>query len=128
MIDALYPSVATIASYRDLDVWMISMDLVDRVLEDVQTMPRVEFDLRRQIVKAATSIPCNVAEGWRRKRRRQAYANHVSIAMGSHGELDTQLEICFRNGLLKREDCRKAVALMGRVGPMLDRLYDSLDP
>ncbi len=106
---------------------MVSMDLVDRVLADVKLMPRVEFDLRRQMVKAVTSIPSNVAEGWRRKRRRQAYANHVSIAMGSHGELDTELEICFRNGFLKRENCRQAVELMGRVGPMLDRLYDSLD-
>ncbi len=57
------------------------MDLVDRVYADVKAMPRVEFDLRRQIKKAVTSIPTNVAEGWRRKRRRQAYANHVSIAM-----------------------------------------------
>jgi len=116
-----------ITSYRDLDVWQISMDLVDLVFAHTQTMPRVEFDLRRQIRRAAVSIPSNIAEGWRRKDRRQAYQNHVSIAMGSHGELETELEICFRNGLLLREEAIKALELMRRVGPMLDRLYDSLD-
>ena len=116
-----------ITSYRDLDVWQISMDLVDLVFAHTQTMPRVEFDLRRQIRRAAVSIPSNIAEGWRRKDRRQAYQNHVSIAMGSHGELETELEICFRNGLLLREEAIKALELMRRVGPMLDRLYDSVD-
>ena len=116
-----------ITSYRDLDVWQISMDLVDRVFADTNAMPSVEFDLKRQIRRAAVSIPSNIAEGWRRKGRRQAYQNHVSIAMRSHGELETELGICFRNGLLKREGCARALELMGRVGPMLDRLYQSLD-
>lgn len=116
-----------ITSYRDLDVWQISMDLVDLVFAQTLNMPTVEFDLRRQIRRAVVSIPSNLAEGWRRKGRRHAYQNHVSIAMGSHGELETQLEVCFRNGFLKREKCVKALELIGRVGPMLDRLYQSLD-
>jgi hypothetical protein len=80
----------TTSSYRDLDVWVVSMDLVDQVLADVKAMPRVEFDLRRQIKRAVISIPSNVAEGWCRKKRSQAYQNHVSIAMGSHGALPTR--------------------------------------
>ena len=115
-------------SYRDLDVWLEGIDLAVRVLEDVKKLPPGEFGMRRQISDAVVSIPSNVAEGWRRKRRKPAYANHVSIAMGSQGELDTELEICFLSGLLKREECAESVKLLGRVGTMLDRLYDSLDP
>lgn len=115
-----------INSYRDLDVWIVSMDLVDRVIADLKAMPRNEFDLRRQIQRAVISIPSNVAEGWCRKKRSQAYQNHVSIAMRSRGELDTELEVCFRNGLLKRENCREALELMPRVGAMLNRLHDSI--
>lgn len=90
-------------------------------------MPRVEFDLRRQMQRAAISIPSNIAEGWRRKKRRNAYQNHVSIAMGSQGELDTQFEIAFRNGFLARGQCGKTMKLCERVGSMLNRLHDSLD-
>ena len=58
---------------------------------------------------AAVSIPSNVAEGYRRKRRRAAYQNHVSIAMGSQSELETQFEIAFRIGALDREECHLTV-------------------
>ena len=115
-----------ISSHRDLDVWAVSMDLVDEVLKCVKAMPNDEFDLRRQIKSAAMSIPANVAEGWCRKDRTQAFQNHVSIAMGSAGELDTELEICYRNRLLDREACREITTLLNRVRPMLRRLHDSL--
>jgi four helix bundle protein len=115
-----------IGSHRDLDVWFVSMDLVDEVLRRMKTMPRDEFDLKRQIKRAAISIPSNVAEGWCRKERPQAFQNHVSIAMGSGGELDTELEVCFRNELLRRDDCRELTAMLNRVRPMLRRLHDSL--
>ena len=42
-----------IGSYRDLDVWAVSMDMVDEVLRRVKAMPRDEFDLKRQIKNAA---------------------------------------------------------------------------
>jgi len=119
--------VPIIGSYRDLDVWMTSMEMVDEVLRRVKAMPRDEFDLKRQIKSAAISVPSNIAEGWCRKHRTQAYQNHVSIAMGSSGELDTELEVCFRNDLLRRSDCKEITALLGRVRPMLARLHDSLD-
>jgi hypothetical protein len=78
-----HPCVMTrIQSFRDLDVWQLGMDLVDAVLTTTKRLPRVEFDLRRQINRAVISIPSNVAEGWKRKRRRGAYQNHVSIARG----------------------------------------------
>ena len=116
-----------IISFRDLEVWQLAMDLVDLVIADTRTMPRVEFDLRRQLRRAVISIPSNVAEGWRRKRRRGAYQNHVSIAMGSEGELETELEVCFRNGFLDRQACKKTMDLAARVSKMMNRLHDSLD-
>lgn len=103
------------------------MNLVDAVFAATKGLPRVEFDLRRQMNKAVISVPSNVAEGWKRKHRRGAYQNHVSIAMGSHAELETQFEICFRNALLDRSQCTRAWALLMRTGPLLERLHDSLD-
>lgn len=73
----------TLGSFRDLEVWRTSMDLVDLVFQHTSRMPAVAYGLRRQRQDAAVSMPSNVAEGYRRKKRRAAYQNHVSIAMGS---------------------------------------------
>ena len=116
-----------IISFRNLDVWQVSMDLVDSVISDLKAMPRWEYDLKRQMQRAVISIPANIAEGWRSKKRRGAYQNHVSIAMGSQGELLTALEIAFRNNFLARNKSVRTLELCGRVGQMLDRLHDSLD-
>lgn len=116
-----------IQSFRDLEVWAVAMDLVDDIIKAGRALPREEFDLRRQLTRAAISMPSNVAEGWKRKGRRAAYQNHVSIAMGSHAELETLLEVCFRNTFLVRDDWKNTTMLSMRVRLMLDRLHDSLD-
>ena len=110
----------------DLDVWQQSMNLVDLTFACTRDLPRPEFDLRRQMRRAVVSMPTNVAEGYRRQRR-QAYRNHVSIALGSSAELQTELEIAYRNGLLAREACEPVTRLCDRVGAMLYRLHEALD-
>ena len=117
---------AVIASYRDLEVWQVAMDLVDLVYEATKEMPEREFDLRRQIRRAVVSIPVNVAEGYRRKKKRLAYQNHISIAMGSQGELETELEIARRNSFISRTRIEQVHGLNSRVGAMLYRLHESL--
>jgi four helix bundle protein len=79
------------------------------------------------MLDAAVSIPSSLAEGYRRKKRRGAYQNHVSIAMGSQGELETEPGIAFRNRLLDRDACSELVSTSARVGAMLNRLHDALD-
>jgi four helix bundle protein len=117
----------TIGSFRDLEVWQRGMDLVDLVYAATKSMPREEFELRKQIKKAVVSIPSNVAEGNRRKKKRPAYQNHVSIALGSQGELETQIEICKRNAFLLPNVCAQIFDLSDRVGAMLYKLHESLE-
>ncbi len=47
--------------------------------------------------------------------------------MGSEAELETQIEVCFRNKFLIRDDWKNTTQLLMRARLMLDRLYDSLD-
>ena len=47
--------------------------------------------------------------------------------MGSHAELETQLEICFRNQLLSPANYGATIDVLNRVGVILERLHDSLD-
>src|SRR5262245_4130918 len=93
-----------LTSFRQLEVWQLGMTLCERVYAVTAMLPRSEFDLRRQLRKASTSIPSNLAEGYKR-RSRPTYINHVSIASGSQGELDTELELALRLNLLPPEAC-----------------------
>ena len=82
-----------ITSFTDLKVWQRAMDLVLEVYRMTDSFPvRERFVLSAQTRKSAISIPSNIAEGFCRKSL-PTYINHLKIALGSEGELFTQLEI-----------------------------------
>ena len=71
------------------------------------------------------SIPANIAEGYCR-RKTKAYANHVSIALGSHAEVETHVEIAFRLGFLTEAARNVLERDLGSIGRLLNALHDSL--
>jgi four helix bundle protein len=53
--------------------------------------------------------------------------NHVSIALGSHGELWTCVELAKRLGFLSADDQQRVLPLIDSVGRLLYGLYNSLE-
>jgi four helix bundle protein len=122
--------VRAVSSYRDLDVWRLGVDLVlDCYALTNSFPPRERFGLTSQARRAAVSIPSNVAEGHNRRspHSRNAYRNHVSIALGSSGELDTHLELARRLGYGRPDELAAAQQKLNRVGQMLRRLQQRLE-
>ena len=110
------------ASFRDLKVWQRSMTLVEEIYGVTRSFPRHEqFGLTSQSRRAAVSIPSNIAEGKRRKKQR-VYLNHLDVALGSQGEVEVQLEIAKRVGLLAPSDYGRIQAIVEEVGRMLNGL------
>jgi four helix bundle protein len=102
------------------------MALVETCYTLTAVMPAEErFILCTQIKRAAISIPANLAEGHRRPTR--AYINHVSIALGSHAELETYLELTRRLKLLKDPPLADADRLLESVGQLLQGLIRALE-
>jgi four helix bundle protein len=58
-----------------------------------------EFRVTSQLLRAAASVPANVAEGWMRSSRKD-YARFVNVARGSLAEAETFLLLSLRTGLL----------------------------
>ena len=115
-------------SFRDLAVWQQSMELVEDVHRISRRFPADErFGLTSQVSRAAVSIPSNIGEGARRKRRK-AYLHHLDIALGSQGEVDVQLEVARRLSYLSAAEHKKIVERVDRVGKMLNGLIRSLQP
>jgi four helix bundle protein len=116
-----------IRSYRDLDVWQQAMKLAEVCYHSTQGFPKREtYGLASQIRRAAVSIASNIAEGHSRSTR-QAYLNHLSIALGSQSEVETQVELASRLGLIPNEAAQEILALAGQVGRMLHALIASLE-
>src|SRR5262245_43430193 len=80
-----------IRSYRDLVVWQRGMALAEAVdsLCNRHGGPGL-YAMTDQLMRAADSIPANIAEGYGRYSRRD-YLRFVTIANGSLKELETRL-------------------------------------
>jgi four helix bundle protein len=83
-------------SYRNLFVWQASVDVAVRMIELADRLiARKRFALADQLVRAACSVPNNIAEGQGRSSTRDR--RHFLVqARGSLYELETQLEILER--------------------------------
>lgn len=82
-----------VASYRDLRVWQEGVRLsLDNYRLTAAFPDNEKFSLISQLRRCAISIPSNIAEGHARLSTKE-YIRHVSIALGSLAELETQLHI-----------------------------------
>jgi carbamoyl-phosphate synthase large subunit len=114
------------ASFRELDSWILAMDLVTDVYAATATFPREErFGLTSQIRRAAVSIPANIAEGKARFGAGE-YRRFVSIALGSVAELQTELEIALRLGFIETPPAERVLKKLDHVGRKLTTLAKSL--
>src|SRR6266850_4067162 len=113
-------------TYRNLIVWKQGIELVEERCKLTKRFPNSEsYGLTNQIRRAAVSIPANVAEGHCR-RETKPFRHHVSIAIGSHGELETYFEVALRLGFLSPDDKTRVMTLSDSVGRLLNGLHRSL--
>lgn len=93
----------TINNFRDLRVWQVGMDLVEKVYRLTQHFPPAEvYGLTSQMRRSAVSIPSNIAEEHTREHSKE-YLNHLSMAQASFAELQTQIEIATRLRYISNE-------------------------
>jgi four helix bundle protein len=119
-------SQTTMFTFRELEAWKQGMDLAERCYGVTRSFPRSElYGLANQLRRATASIPANLAEGLRRRSTR-AFLNHVSIAIGSHAEAATCIELAKRLGFLNGTAADELVEQSNSVGRLLYGLYRAL--
>lgn len=116
-----------IRNFRDLDVWKKGIEIVKDVYGTVSGFPKQEFyGLASQMQRCSVSIPSNVAEGFNRFHDKD-YKKFLYIALGSCGELETQIEIA---GELQYIDQQRKAFLLEKIdheSRMLRNLVKKLD-
>ena len=92
-----------VRDHTKLRVWQKGCDLVVGIYEVSGELPSSEkYGLSSQMQRAAVSIPSNIAEGASR-RSKADFVRFLDYAAGSTGELDTQLHLSTRLGLVPPE-------------------------
>ena len=118
----------SLKDFRGLRVWQAAMHLVTLVYRQVSSLPSHEtYGLASQMRRAAVSIPSNIAEGYCRESTKD-YLRLLSIAQGSLGELETQIELSERLGYWKSADASTLMAEAQNVARLLQALRNSLRP
>ena len=78
-----------------------------------------------QAIRAAASIPANIAEGYGRESA-GSYTQFLKIARGSLNELDTHILLAQRLGAFSDAQTQPLLQKSERVGKMLNALIKSV--
>jgi four helix bundle protein len=87
-------------NFKQLKVWQKAVDLAVSVYELTNHFPIEEkYGLKSQANRSGIAIAANIAEGAGRNTKKD-FNNFLSIALGSSYELETQLIIASKIGLV----------------------------
>ena len=114
-------------SYKELDVWKKAYQFCLDIYRVTKLFPDEErYGLISQMRRAAVSIPCNFAEGYGRKTKKE-YIQFLYVAYGSACELETQTMLVKDLGYINSEVLISLKQNFKDVERMLKALIKSLE-
>ncbi|MDP3297562.1 MAG: four helix bundle protein [Thermodesulfovibrionia bacterium] len=115
-----------IKSYKDLIVYKKAYELALMIYKLTKDFPDVEkYGMISQIRRSCISIPCNIAEGYRRGKKE--YIQFLKIAYGSCAELETQLSLSKDLGFISdKEKFENIYNLQNEVSKLLGTIIHKI--
>ena len=114
-----------IQSFKELIVWQRSIELVKEMYKITEQLPKSElYGLMSQMRRAAVSIPSNIAEGKKRKTKKD-FLQFLRITDGSAAELETHIIIS--KDLYSEVNFTVAESLLEEVQKMLITMIKKLE-
>ena len=113
-----------IRTYRDLDVFRESYAAALDVSRLCKCFPPFEqYELAKQLRRAARSIPANIVEGWGKRASTAEFKRYLQIAIGSCDETRMWLDLSKDEGFISESDFQKLKDRYNRIGAMLASLW-----
>lgn len=110
-----------IKSYRDLDIYQISLHLFFRTHRLSRKLPKFEtYELGSQVRRSSDSINSNIVEGYGRRRYKKDYIRFLAY---SHGSNDETLNHLVKIAKLYPELLEEAKALAAEYDSLGAKLY-----
>ncbi len=113
-------------SSNDLIAYTVALEAATSTLALVRRVPAPFRSLADQLIRAASSVPANLAEGHGRFGKDRFY--HWRIAYGSAKEVDVFLHLLVASGHIDGTKADTAAQLFDRVRAMTWRLIHPASP
>ena len=113
-----------IKTYKDLNVFRESYKLALDVSRAARTFPAPEqFELVKQLRRAARSIPANIVEGWAKRASAAEFKRYLLMSIGSCDECKLWLEMSRDEGYLPAAQGEQLSNRFNLIGAMLKSLW-----
>jgi four helix bundle protein len=103
-----------------LHVIEVALEAAGIAIALVDHLPSKYPSIADQVIRSASSVPANLAEGRGRFGKDRQY--HFRVAFGSAREIDVHLRLILAVASVDRQQTQKAIALFDRVRAMTWRL------
>ena len=112
--------------YEHLDVWKLSHELVLKLYKLSEKLPKEEnYILKQQLLRAAISVPANIAEGNGRTSKKE-YTQFLSISRGSLNEVNYYLWLSKDLNYIPSDVYAELVEMIVRIKQMINKLIMKL--
>ncbi len=115
------------SSYKELIVWQKAIDVSVSVYTVTKTFPKDElFGMVSQMRRSSASISSNIAEG-RLRGTRKEYAHFLRIAISSCAELESQMFLSEKVGLINTKECTTITEQITEIMKILNVIIKKLN-
>ncbi len=113
-------------SFEEIESWKMGRELAKEIYLITNRAPfSMDWALRDQIRRASISIVSNIAEGFERNSK-AAFANYLSIAKASAGELRAQLYLAMDQLYISENEFNRISNMAHDVGRLIGGLIRNL--
>ncbi len=121
--------MATIKNFEDIEIWQLARRLNQEMYPFLQSLiDKKNYELNKQMERAAGSIMDNVAEGFERDGTRE-FIQFLAISKGSAGEIRSQLYRALDRNLITKEEFNKfqndCLVIGDKIGKFMNYLNTS---
>jgi four helix bundle protein len=114
-------------TFRDLKVWQKSHELTLSIYKITKNFPSEEkFGIISQLRRAASSIPTNIVEGFKRRSNKE-YSYFLNVAESSLEETKYHLILSLDLKYLQSKDFKELEDKCNEIGRMLNGLQKKLN-
>ena len=88
-------------SYKNLEIWQLSRELVIEIHKITLTLPKFEmYEEGSQIRRSSKSVKSTIVEGYGRRNYKSDYIRYITFSLASNDETIDHLENLFETGSL----------------------------